>query len=580
MKWTALMADHNLLKHNLKSLDKQDYANYQSLLGEYDFPLFKLIIHQIPKDPYAPPYTGIYRIQVQRSDERFINLKLASKVQSIAFADFLARAFYSACDKISKGIRSTGFSGLITINQAGQAILERNNVVISDEMIEVRCFIGLPGEGRFIKADIAEHMLLTELPEIVESALLKKNVDQVALQKHIEVAEDSDYLRKKLDSLGLIAFIADDSILPRRSGLSDKPMSSQSAIPFITPESLNIEIELPHAGRINGLAIKKGITLIVGGGYHGKSTLLNTLENSIYNHIPGDGREYCVSNNKTAKIRAYSGRRVVKTDISPFINNLPFKQDTSSFSTDNASGSTSQAVNIVEAMEAGAEILLMDEDTCATNFMIRDSKMQQLVQKKDEPITTFIDKVKQLYTEKSISTILVLGGVGDYFDVSDQVIQMINYQPFDVTTKAHQIAEESATKRLVESEANSVRIHDRIPLANSIVPINEHGKFSIYAKDVHRLTFGEYNIDLADVEQLMELSQTKALGYAIEYAKKYMNGKSTIHEVIESVVSDIEEHGLDVISEKLSGHFACFRALELAFAINRLGGLEVKQKEF
>ena len=580
MKWTALMADHNLLKHNLKSLDKQDYANYQSLLGEYDFPLFKLIIHQIPKDPYAPPHTGIYRIQVQRSDERFINLKLASKIQSIVFADFLARAFYAACENISKGIRGTGFSGLITINQAGQAILERNNVVISDEMIEVRCFIGLPGEGRFIKADIAEHMLLTELPEIVESALLKKNVDQVALQKHIEVAEDADYLRKKLDSLGLIAFIADDSILPRKSGLSDKPMSSQSAIPFITPESLNIEIELPHAGRINGLAIKKGITLIVGGGYHGKSTLLNTLENSIYNHIPGDGREYCVSNNKTAKIRAYSGRRVVNTDISPFINNLPFKQDTSSFSTDNASGSTSQAVNIVEAMEAGAEILLMDEDTCATNFMIRDSKMQQLVQKKDEPITTFIDKVKQLYTEKNISTILVLGGVGDYFDVSDQVIQMINYQPFDVTTKAHQIAEESATKRLVESEANSVRIHDRIPLANSLVPINEHGKFSIYAKDVHRLTFGEYTIDLTDVEQLMELSQTKALGYAIEYAKKYMNGKSTIQDVIERVVSDIEEHGLDVISEKLSGHFACFRALELAFAINRLGGLEVKQKEF
>lgn len=574
------MLDHNLLKHNIKSLDKQDYANYQSLLGDYDFPLFKLIIHQIPKDPYAPPHTGIYRIQVQRSDKRFINLKLASKVQSIAFADFLARAFYAACENISKGIRGTGFSGLITINQPGQAILERNNVVISDEMIEVRCFIGLPGEGRFIKADIAEHMLLIELPEIVETALLKNNVDQVALQKHIEVAEEADYLRKKLDSLGLIAFIADDSILPRKSGLSDKPMSSQSAIPFITPESLNIEIELPHAGRINGLAIKKGITLIVGGGYHGKSTLLNTLETGIYNHIPGDGREYCVSNNNTAKIRAYSGRRVVKTDISPFINNLPFKQDTSSFSTDNASGSTSQAVNIVEAMEAGADILLMDEDTCATNFMVRDSKMQQLVQKKDEPITTFIDKVKQLYTEKSISTILVLGGVGDYFDVSDQVIQMINYQPFDVTTKAHQIAEESATKRLVESEASSVRIHDRIPLANSIVPINEHGKFSIYAKDVHRLTFGEYNIDLTDVEQLMELSQTKSLGYAIEYAKKYMNGKSTIHDVIESVVSDIEENGLDVISDKLSGHFACFRALELAFAINRLGGLEVKQKEF
>ena len=574
------MLNKDTLKQKLAAIDKQDYANYQSLLGCYDFSLFKLIVQQIPKDPYAPPHTGIYRLQVQRSDERIINFKIDSKVQMVAFADYLARVFYNASERISKGIRGTGFSGLITLNQPGQAILERNNVVITDDLIEVRCFIGLPGEGRIATADIAEHMLLTELPEIVESSLLKKNIDLDALQKHIETAEDADYLRNKLDSLGLIAFIANDSILPRESGSSDKPMSDEhAAIPFTAPESLSMEIEFPHAGRIKGLAIKKGITLIAGGGYHGKSTLLHTLESGIYNHISGDGREYCVSSNQTAKVRAYSGRRVVKTDISPFINNLPFNQDTTSFSTANASGSTSQAVNIVEAIEAGAKILLMDEDTCATNFMIRDRKMQQLVNKEDEPITTFIDKVKQLYLEKDISTILVLGGVGDYFDVSDQVIQMINYLPIDVTERAHQIAADSTTKRVVESEDNPIHIHERIPLANSIVAVNEHGKFSIYAKEVHRLYFGGNVIDLTDVEQLVELSQTKALGYAVEYAKKYMNDKNTLREVIERVVIDIEEKGLDIISDKISGHFACFRTLELAFAINRLRGFDVMQKE-
>ncbi|MCW8988667.1 MAG: ABC-ATPase domain-containing protein [Gammaproteobacteria bacterium] len=573
------MNDYLQLKQKLHSLDKQDYVNYQSLLGDYDFPLFKLIIHQIPKDPYAPPHTGLCRIQVQRNDERFINLNLESKVQTVAFADFLARTFYISAQSHSDGIRGTGFSGLITINQPGQAILERNNIVITDDVIEVRCFIGFPGEGRLIKANIADDMLFKELPAIVEASLLKKNIDHKALQKHIEVAEDADTLRKKLDSLGLIAFIANDSILPRKSGLSDEPMSAQSIIPFIAPETLNIEIDLPHAGCINGLAIKKGVTLIVGGGYHGKSTLLSTIENGIYNHIPGDGREYCVTNNKTAKIRAYSGRRVVNTDISPFINNLPCSQNTSSFSTDNASGSTSQAVNIIEAMEANADVLLMDEDTCATNFMIRDNKMQQLVQKDDEPITTYIDKVTQLYLEKNISTILVLGGVGDYFDVSDQVIQMISYQPHDVTIKAHQIAENSPTKRAAESEAKPIQIHERIPLSSSILPINTYGKFSIYAKDIHRLVFGDNDTDLTDVEQLTELSQTKALGYAIEYAKKYMDGKTTLCEVVERVVNDVDERGLDILSQKLSGHFACFRALELAFAINRLGSLKVKQKE-
>lgn len=573
------MSDSEHLKQKLNSLDKQDYVNYQSLLGEYDFDLFKLIFHQIPKDPYAPPHTGLARIQVQRSDKRYINLQLKSKVQTIAFSDFLARTFHYACEKNSKGIRGTGFSGLITINQPGQAILERNNIVIYDDMIEVRCFIGLPGEGRLILSDIAKSMLFSELPRIVEAALCKKNINLSALQKHIEIAEDTDFLRKKLDSLGLIAFIANDSILPRKSGLSDKPMSREVAIPFISPKNLCIDIELPHAGAIQGMAIKKGISLIVGGGYHGKSTLLNILENGIYNHIPGDGREYCVSNSKTAKIRAYSGRRVVKTDISPFINNLPLKQDTSSFSTENASGSTSQAVNIVEAIEAGAEVLLMDEDTCATNFMIRDSKMQKLVQAEDEPITTFIDKVKQLHQEQDISTILVLGGVGDYFDVSDQVIQMINYLPYDVTAKAHQIVDESPTTRLVEGNKDPIRIHERIPIANSIVPINHYGKFTIYTKEVHRLTFGENVIDLTDVEQLKELAQTKALGYAIEYAKKYMKDQTTLSEVINHVENDIEEESLDIISERLSGHFACFRTLELAFAINRLASLDVLQKD-
>jgi predicted ABC-class ATPase len=572
------MLNTDILKQKLASIDGQDYASYQSLLGSYDFPLFKLIIQQIPKDPYAPPHTGIYRIQVQRNDDRIINLKTDSKVQKIAFADFLARYFFDASQRFSKGIRGTGYSGIITINRPGQSILERNSVVITDQIIEVRCFLGLPANGRKIKSQIAEQMLFSELPEIVNSSLLKKNIDLDSLNRHIEVTEDAEYLRNKLESLGLIAFIANNSILPRESGTSDKPMSSKTAIPFATPDSLMKEMNLPHAGQIKGMGIPKGVTLITGGGYHGKSTLLKTLELGIYNHIPGDGREQCVSLAQTAKIRAYSGRNVVKTDISPFIKNLPFHKDTTSFSTENASGSTSQAANIMEAIEAGAEVLLMDEDTCATNFMIRDSKMQQLVNKDDEPITTFIDKVKQLYLEKNISTVLVLGGVGDYFDVSDQVIQMINYKPFDVTSKAHKIANMFPVKRKIEDETYPFHIHERIPVFESIIPLNEHGKFSIYAKEVYRLNFGKHVIDLTDLEQLIELSQTKALGYAIEYSKKYMDKKSSLREVVHRVIKDIDENGIDVISDKISGHFAWFRGLELAFTLNRLRGFDVIQK--
>ena len=569
------MINNHILKKKLAEIDEKDYGAYQSLLGSYDFDLFELIIQQIPKDPYAPPHTGIYRIRVQRNDERIIAFKIDSGIQKIAISDYLARSFFNASEKIAKGIRGTGFSGLITINQPSQVILERNSVIITEDLIEIRCFLGLPAEGRKIVSKIADTMIFDELPEVINTSLLDKNTDHEVLRKHIEAAEDAEYLRNHLSTFGLVAFVAENAILPRESGTSDKPMSAETAIPFTSPESLRKEIDFPHAGKIKGMAIPKGITLITGGGYHGKSTLLHALEVGIYNHVPGDGRELCISNAQSVKIRAYSGRSIEKTDISPFIKNLPFNKDTRSFSTENASGSTSQAAHIIEAVEAKAEVLMMDEDTCATNFMIRDRKMQELVNKKDEPITTFIDKVKQLYMEKKISTILVLGGVGDYFDVSDQVIQMINYQPLDKTSIAHEIAGRFSVKRNIEDETYPFPDQSRIPLAESIDPSNAYGKFAIYAREINRLNFGKQVIDLTDLEQLVELSQTKALGFAIEYAKNYMDGETPLSDVVGKLIKDIDENGLDILSKKISGHFASFRGIELALTLNRLRGFKV-----
>ncbi len=574
------MLNEEILKRKLESLDGKDYGGYQSLRGEYDFSTYKLIIHQIPKDPYAPPHTGIYCIRVNRNDERIINFKIYSKVQEIAFRDFLTRRFHRASAEIAKSRRGTGFSGAITINQPGQAILDRNCVMVDEEIIEVRCFLGLPAIGRDINSNIAKTMLFEELPQIIENSLFKKNLNIKDLPQHIKTAEDAEYLRSKLDSLGIVAFIADGSILPRKSGTSDQPMSKKSAVPFVSPASLKMEIKLPNAGKISGMGIPKGVTLIVGGGYHGKSTLLNALELGCYNHIPDDGREQCVSLDQAVKVRAYSGRYITKTDISPFIRNLPFQKDTAQFSTENSSGSTSQAASIIEAIEVGAKVLLMDEDTCATNFMIRDSKMQQLVHKEDEPITSFIDSVKQLYSEKKISTILVLGGVGDYFDVSNHVIQMIKYKPIDVTHTAHEISRKSLVKRISEEESNPFHIKERIPLLESINPYNEYGKKGIYAKEVHRLNFGENIIDLIDLEQLIEISQTKALGYALDYSRKYMDQRSSLKEIIDQVMKDIETHGLDILSEQISAHFAKFRPFELAFTMNRLRSFDVVQRKY
>ena len=559
----------------MSSIDGQDYGKYQALLGHYDFASFQLIIQQIPKDPFAPPHTGIYRIQVRRSEQQFLRINLASKVQETAFKDYIARLFYAASKKIANRNRGTANSGLITINPPSQIIIERNNVLLTDELIEIRCFVGLPANGRKIASAIAEQMFMVELPEIIQQSLVTENIDLTELQTHINVAEDSDYLRGQLESLGLIGFIADGAILPRESSTSDKPLERPDAIEFRTPDSLTLEILLPHLGRIKGLGIKKGVCLIVGGGFHGKSTLLNALELGIYNHIPGDGREYCVSSDLTVKVRAYNGRNVINTDISPFINNLPFERKTSSFSSDNASGSTSQAASIIESIEVGAKVLLMDEDTCATNFMTRDLQMQQLIEKQDEPITAFIDRVESLYQQNKISTLLVLGSVGDYFLVADQVITMKNYEAYDMTEKAHLIATSNAAKRQVEGQGGAINTHARCPSAESINSVNEYGKTSLGARAIDRLIIGRNIIDLTDVEQLVEFSQTKTLAFAIEYSKRYMNKTATLKEVVEQVCYDVDEFGLDLLSDKIAADFAAFRKFELAFSLNRLRGLRV-----
>ncbi len=568
----------NVLKKKIDSIDQKDYGAYQSLPGDYEFPDFRLIIEQIPKDPYAPPHTGIYRIVVRRDDDQIVPVSTENKIQEIASRDFLARCFYNAASKISKSGRGTGYSGTITINQPGQSVLERSCVVIDGETIEIRCFIGLPASGRKINAKVASEMIFEEVPIIINQSLFYKNIDYQLLEKHVQTAEDAAFLREQLELKGLVTFIADQSILPRESGLSEKPLEVQASIPFHSPASMKVNIDFPHAGAVSGMGIPKGVTLIVGGGYHGKSTLLNAIERGIYNHIPGDGRERCISSPETVKIRAYSGRYINQTDISPFINNLPFNKDTTAFSTVNASGSTSQAAGIIEAIEIGAKVLLMDEDTCATNFMIRDQKMQQLIDKNDEPITTFIDRVRQLFTEKGISTILVLGGAGDYFDVADQIIQMNKYIPYDVTDRALEISRSSPVKRKNESPEMPFQITGRIPLADSIDPFNQYGKKGIYSTDIHQLNFGRHKIDLTDLEQLIELSQTKAIGFALEYAKRYITETSTLKEVVDRVIRDIEEKGLDIISQRISPNFASFRKFELAFTLNRLRSFKVLQK--
>jgi predicted ABC-class ATPase len=565
------------LKERIKQIDGKSYKAYKGIKDEYEFPAYRLIIDHAQGDPYAAP--SRIRVRIDRKTSEIPEDTTKNKSRTRAICDFLIRQFYLNCKKFSRGGQGADKSGLIIIDQPGQEILERSAMRINDRFVEARFFIGLPAFGRRISGKDADRMFFEELPRIVHASLYFTNLDPNRLYRHIKTSEDADFLRHRLEKMNLIGFVADGALLPRSSGIDPRPRTEGKSVLFKTPASLKVEFTLPNQGHISGMGIPTGVTLLVGGGYHGKSTLLNALELGIYNHVPDDGRELVVTLPETVKIRAADGRNIVKTDISPFINNLPFQKETTDFSTTNASGSTSQAANISESIEAGATILLLDEDTSATNFMIRDHRMQQLVSKDKEPITPFIDKVKQLHTDKGISTVLVMGGSGDYFSVADQIIQMKAYCPEDVTHRAHQIAGSFSTGRTAEGGTRFGDIQDRIPLEKSFHPYINRERLKISATRLREIIFGRTSIDLWDIEQLIDISQTRAVGYAIHYATRYMDGKKNLKQIIDAVLSDLETKGLDILSPYITGDLAWFRSIELAAAINRMRTLKMKQPQ-
>ena len=572
------MRSRDDLRRTLSRIDGRGYKAYKDIQGEYDFGEFSLYIDHVQGDPFSAP--SRVRVQVPQRSAGFPETTYCADSRNVGLCDLLTRVFDDRLQRRSQDRRGSGKSGIIQIDRPGQEILERTSVNVSSEYVESRFAVGLPARGRTVMGRQAQAIFFEEVPEIVQDALLFRSLDREQVCRHVEIAEDQDFLRRALPERNLVAFVTEGAILPRRSGVDDRPLSIDRAIRFESPPSLRVSFELPNRGPVSGMGVPRGITLIVGGGYHGKSTLMNAIERGVYNHIPEDGREYAVTDPAAVKIRAEDGRGIEKVDISPFITNLPYGTDTVRFSTENASGSTSQAANIVEALEAGAGLLLIDEDTSATNFMIRDHRMQELVAKEKEPITPFIDKVRLLYADEGVSTILVVGGSGDYFDVADIVIMMDEYRPRDVTDAAKAIAGKYRSERSPEGGRAFGQITHRIPVERSFDASRGRRDVKISVKGRSSIVFGRHTIDLSAVEQIVSGSQTNAIADAIIYVRdRYMDRSRSLREIVDALESDFDENGLDVLSRRHMGNYARPRGLEIAAAINRLREMRMEQVE-
>ncbi len=605
------------LRTLLRSIDHKGYPAYKSLTGSYQFGSYTLTVDHVQGDPFASPSS--LHIEVLHRDAGFPASYYDRDYVRIALEDYLTRRMEEQFASYNFRAKGSGKSGLLAISRCGQEVLERTACQITPQKLIVRFHVGFPAFGRTINAGELDKILFDFLPRCVENGCFMRRQDARRLKAAIDLAEDQEAIREYLLQNRLAAFVANGSVLPRKSGVSDLPMSG--SVPFVSPPSLEIGIPLPHAGEIRGMAVRRGITLIVGGGYHGKSTLLEALQMGVYNHIAGDGREYVITDDTAVKLRAEDGRSIRRTDISMFIRDLPNKKDTSCFSTEDASGSTSQAAAVIEGVEAGTRLFLIDEDTSATNFMVRDEFMQQVVSRSQEPITPFLERAVDLYEKAGVSTILVAGSSGAFFYIADTILQMDCYKPVDITERVKAMCSEHTAPR-TQAPDFAVPDYRRILPAGSArggaAPADtsrdqeitagrtngrkyaagrpsgqeyaaerqtgreeysrgrggrgERAKIKTFGMD--SFSIDHETVDMRYVEQLADAEQMTALAYLLRYAlEQELDGRKTVRQTVEKVYDTLMKKGWEPFcSSYVPCGLARPRIQEVYACLNRFRG--------
>lgn len=546
------------LRTLLHSIDHKGYPAYKSLAGEWRFLKYLLVIDHVQGDPFASP-SGLH-VEIPLADTGFPAGYYEKNCARIALRDFLVRQLSGQFERYNFKAKGSGKSGLLSVSRCGQEVLERSACEIKDQKLTVRFEVGFPAFGRTISAGELQKILFEFLPGCIENSLFLKNLDQRKLERAIFLSEDQEAVRRLLQKKGWISFVANGSVLPRKSGVSDLPL--KESIAFQSPASMEETLVLPHHGEIRGMAVKKGVTLIVGGGYHGKSTLLEAVQSGVYNHIEGDGREFVITEDTAVKLRAEDGRSVRNVDISLFISGLPSKKDTVSFTTQDASGSTSQAAAVIESMEAGTRLLLADEDTSATNFMVRDELMQQVISKEKEPITPFIERIRDLYEKADISTVMVAGSSGAFFYVADHILLMDCYRAVDITEKVKEICKKNP---MPERKASAFFI----PEFQRVLPVckrgekkgkedrnealaagknSRHERRKVKAYGLESFSLDKENVNVRYLEQLIDPEQTIALAYLLRYGlEQVIDGKKTVRQAVKRIYEDMESGGWEVL---------------------------------
>ena len=556
-------------KEALQSLVKGPYYYYNDIEFKFDV-THKLLLEK-------PTIT----IKIPLSHLNLKDTNSYSAFEKLAIEDYCLRnlGYYINLknEEYYSRTKEAKITGMLYIYNPGQEVLKRNCSFFKDDdylciMIQALLPVYKDKEKKLtINGKKSIKMMTKDLPQILDDFI--DNFDNETLDDWLETASIQEQIRKFLSENSYCSFVANRSILPRLKGTE---LPQENSLQFISPIEDEVKINLNDGNSIIGMGVKKGVTIITGGGYSGKSTLLDAISVGVYNHVPGDGREFVITDETAINISAEDGRSIQNLDLSPFIKSLSMV-DVKSFSTDRASGSTSQAANIIEAINYGSKLFLIDEDRSATNFMIKDSRMKQLIKK--EPITPFTDRIRQMYQETEASTILVIGGSSEYLEIADNVILMEDFVAYNVTEEAKLMCFNSRELAVDETLEPVNWYHNRKLSSNSFTPYpNEQAseKFDVIEKEY--ILIGDEKIDLRMLPGITSHAQLNALAYILRFIEiRSTSGTTHIEKAISEAYNQIESKGLDSIFPNIfltERWLELPRKIELAAAINRMRTVE------
>ena len=574
------MKDKKEFYNLLTELDGQPFSEYQQIVGDFDFSRYVIKCAGINFES-AEAVSPVFSIRVPQTIAEIPEYLFDTPVRRTAMEDLLLRRM---AGNIS-GIANYNGNGIarrhVSVSTPNQKILPRNALQLTKEYIEVRFKITLPAQTIVtdgeplvsIDGAMAQQIFYEDLPEVVSNSLLFCNIDVAEADEHVNNMEDADRLRQHLGASGQVAFIADGALITRETG-SDDP-DYERVCPVEMDAALIEEVEAPHAGAVRGVGIPNGLTLILGESNSGRVDLMDAISQGIYNHIPGDGREHVVTVADAVAIRSEVGRSIQQVDISAFATGLADGGNPSSYSTKGAGSFTSQAASTVEALEAGARVLLFDEHSSSSTFLSSDTRVSSLLGESSR--NTLVARARQMVDELGISMIVAGSSlIAEFIPIADKILKVENFCISDITEEAKALDITPSAPVNDTVNLSTMLSRSRWIMPSSIDPSIGREDLVIETDDADFLQFGRSLVDLDAVRQIADADQAKAIGFVLYYAKlRYMDEGYPMREILDLVDRDLSNEGLNALVRDVRGDLARPRRYEVAAAINRLPAFRV-----